>query len=428
MAVLDFIINEIFGSAPIFLSLIALIGLLLQRKPFSEVLAGTFKTAVGVVILTQGVNIIIGAILPLATAFGVFSADTGEPIVSMGSAAFMNEYGAPIGIAMVSAFAINLLVARFTKWKSVFLTGHMLYWFPFIFVAAGVDAGLTGTTLVVVATAFTAAYMIITPNLTRPFVRQVTGDDSFTLGHPTIGLSLISGFIGKWFGDKSKSTEDIKFSKNLSFLKEISITSSIVIILVYSVLMVIVASTGESVLEVFGIASATGVFGFLVTQGLLFGAGLTVLLLGVRMMIAEIVPAFTGFQEKLIPDAIPALDCPLLFPYAPNALIIGFVVSMITSTIAIVLFAVTGFFPFVIAPLTITCFFEIGTASIIGNATGGRRGAILGSAVAGVVMVLLVGFSIPFLQGTVADWIVIFGGNDFSLWAIIEGLFARLIA
>jgi PTS system ascorbate-specific IIC component len=428
MAVLDFIINEIFGSAPIFLSLIALIGLLLQRKPFGEVLSGTFKTAIGVVILTQGVNIIIGAILPLATAFGVFSADTGEPIVSMGSAAFMNEYGAPIGIAMVSAFAINLLVARFTKWKSVFLTGHMLYWFPFIFVAAGVDAGLTGTTLVVVATAFTAAYMIITPNLIRPFVKQVTGDDSFTLGHPTIGLSLIAGFIGKWFGDKSKSTEDMKFSKNLSFLKEISITSSIVIILVYSVLMLIVGASGESVLEVFGIASGAGIFGFLVTQGLLFGAGLTVLLLGVRMMIAEIVPAFTGFQEKLIPDAIPALDCPLLFPYAPNALIIGFVVSMITSTIAIILFAVTGFFPFVIAPLTITCFFEIGTASIIGNATGGRRGAILGSAVAGVVMVLLVGFSIPFLQGTVADWIVIFGGNDFSLWAIIEGLFARLIA
>ncbi len=428
MAVLDFIINEIFGSAPIFLSLIALIGLLLQRKPFGEVLSGTFKTAIGVVILTQGVNIIIGAILPLATAFGVFSADTGEPIVSMGSAAFMNEYGAPIGIAMVSAFSINLLVARFTKWKSVFLTGHMLYWFPFIFVAAGVDAGLTGTTLVVVATVFTAAYMIITPNLIRPFVKQVTGDDSFTLGHPTIGLSLISGFIGKWFGDKSKSTEDMKFSKNLSFLKEISITSSIVIILVYSVLMVIIAASGESVLEVFGIASTANIFGFLVTQGLLFGAGLTVLLLGVRMMIAEIVPAFTGFQEKLIPDAIPALDCPLLFPYAPNALIIGFVVSMITSTIAIILFAMTGFFPFVIAPLTITCFFEIGTASIIGNATGGRRGAILGSAVAGVVMVLLVGFSIPFLQGTVADWIVIFGGNDFSLWAIIEGLFARLIA
>jgi PTS system ascorbate-specific IIC component len=428
MAVLDFIINEIFGSAPIFLSLIAFLGLVLQRKSFPEVLSGTFKTAIGVVILTKGVDIIIGAILPLLGAFGVFSGDGGETIVSMGSAAFMNQYGSTIGIAMVSAFAINLLVARFTKWKAVFLTGHMLYWFPFIFVAAGVDAGLTGVTLVLVATAFTAAYMVITPNIIRPFVREVTKDDSFTLGHPTVGLSLIAGYIGKWFGDKSKSTEDLKFSKNLSFLKEISITSSIVIVLVYGILMLILTFSGQNALEVFGIASPAQVFRFLLTQGLAFGAGLTVLLLGVRMMIAEIVPAFTGFQEKLIPDAIPALDCPLLFPYAPNALIIGFVVSMISSTAAIVLLAVFGVFPYVIAPLTITCFFEIGTASIIGNATGGRRGAILGSAVAGVVMVLLVAFSIPFLQTTVADWIVIFGGNDFSLWAILQGLFARLLA
>lgn len=428
MAVLDFIINEVFGSAPVFLALIAFVGLLLQKKGFSEVLAGTFKTAVGVVILQQGTNIIISAIAPLADAFGVFNVEGGEVVESMGAATFMSEYGAQIGIAMVVAFGINLLVARFTKWKSVFLTGHMLYWFPFIFVAAGVDAGLTGTTLLIVAILFTAAYMIITPNIIRPFVRQVTQDDTFTLGHPTIGLSLIAGYIGKWFGDKSKSTEDLKFSKNLGFLKEISITSSIVIFLVYAIMMVVVSVAGNSPLEVFGIESSAKIFNYLLMQGITFGAGLTILLVGVRMMIAEIVPAFTGFQEKLIPDAIPALDCPLLFPYAPNALIIGFVVSMITSTIAIVLFAVTGFFPYVIAPLTITCFFEIGTASIIGNATGGRRGAILGSAVAGVVMVLLVGFSIPFLRETVADWIIIFGGNDFSLWAIFEGLFARLIS
>lgn len=428
MAILDFFINEIFGSAPIFLSLIAFFGLLLQKKDFSEILSGTLKTAVGVVVLQKGADIIIGSILPLMNAFGIFNAANGEPIQSMGAAAFMVQFGSTIGIAMVLGFGLNLLVARFTKWKTVFLTGHMLYWFPFIFVAAGVDAGLTGFTLAAVATFFTAVYFIVAPNLLRPFVREVIGDDSFAIGHPTIGLSLLSGYLGRWFGDKSKSTEDIKFPKSLSFLKEISITSSIVIALVYAVMMVVVTASGKSALEVFNIASNAKIFNFVLIQGLTFGAGLTVLLLGVRMMIAEIVPAFTGIQEKLIPNAIPALDCPLLFPYAPNALVIGFIVSMITSTIAIVLFAVTGFFPFVIAPLTITCFFEIGTASIIGNATGGRRGAILGSAVCGVVMILLVGFSIPFLRTTVADWNGIFGGNDFSLWAIISGFFAKFLA
>lgn len=161
-------------------------------------------------------------------------------------------------------------------------------------------------------------------------------------------------------------------------------------------------------------------------QGILFGAGLTVLLSGVRMMLAEIIPAFKGISDKVIPNAIPALDCPIIFPYAPNAVLIGFIVSMITSVITIIILGGTGLFSYAIMPLTITCFFEIGTAAVIGNGTGGTRGAILGSAVAGILMIFLVGFSIPFLQHTVSDWIVIFGGNDFSLWAIISGAVAKL--
>ena len=426
-SVINFVVTQIFGNAAIFLALIALIGLLLQKKSASVVIQGTLKTAIGVVILQKGTDIIIGAILPMLAAFGSLTPSS-EPLGSLGATAFMATYGGSIGIAMVLAFFVNLLVARFTPLKSVFLTGHMLYWFPFIFTAVGVEAGLDGVVLIAVATLFTAAYMITFPNLIRPFVKKVTGDDSFTLGHPTIGLSLIAGYIGQWFGDKKKSTETIKFPKGLQFLKEISLTSSLVITLVFSILMVVLLALGADPLATFNIASGAGVFNFLLVQGLTFGAGLTVMLLGVRMMIAEIVPAFVGFQEKFIPDAIPALDCPLLFPYAPNALIIGFIVSMITSTIMIVLSVVFNIFPFVIAPLTITAFFEIGTASIIGNATGGRRGAVLGSAVAGVVMVLLLGFSIPFLRGTVGDWIMIFGGNDFSLWAIIQGFFVNILS
>ena len=45
MKVLNFIINEIFGQGAIFLALIALIGLLLQKKSFSEIVRGTLMTA-----------------------------------------------------------------------------------------------------------------------------------------------------------------------------------------------------------------------------------------------------------------------------------------------------------------------------------------------------------------------------------------------
>ena len=178
--------------------------------------------------------------------------------------------------------------------------------------------------------------------------------------------------------------------------------------------------------EVWGYAGGkTGIFTFIFTKAIYFGVGVTIMLLGVRMLIAEIVPAFKGIAEKVVPGAIPALDCPVIFNCAPNALIIGFIVAMITSTITIILTA--GMFPTVIIPLTFTCFFEIGCASIIGNATGGIRGCIVGAALSGIIMVFLVGFGSYFFGNTINNWMLVYGGQDFSLWGIVEGAIARLL-
>ncbi|MBS3995317.1 MAG: PTS ascorbate transporter subunit IIC [Alkaliphilus sp.] len=422
MDIIMFFINQIFREASLFLGIIALVGLLIQKKSFSEVLQGTFKTIIGVVILTQGVSIIVNSMLPLSGGFNQLYGIQGDAVLQpMGSEALISQFGSQIGISMLLAFLINVFVARFTRIKNVFLTGHHLFWFAFIFVAVGVENGLSGLGLVAFSTIFLAVYIIVVPALIRPYVKKVIGDDSFTLGHPTVILSLVSGWVGKVFGDTSKSTEDLKFSPKLNFLREITITSSLVMFIVYMVVGILL---GDAATEVYG--TDRNMFVYSLMQGILFGAGLTVLLSGVRMMLAEIIPAFKGISDKIIPDAIPALDCPIIFPYAPNAVLIGFIVSMITSVITIILLGGTGLFAYAILPLTITCFFEIGTASVIGNGTGGVRGAVLGSAVAGVLMIFLVGFSIPFLANTASDWIVIFGGNDFSLWAIISGLFGRL--
>mgnify|MGYP002409210318 CR=1 FL=1 len=420
-----FIINEIFREAPLFLGIIALVGLLLQKKSASEVLEGTFKTIIGVVILTQGTNILVNSMAPLSNGFTSLYGLSGEAQLNpMGADQLIAQFGSQIGVTMLIAFLINVFVARFAKnkrFKNVFLTGHHLFWFAFIFVAVGVESGLTGGKLVAFSSIFLAIYLVIAPALIRPYVKNVTGDDSFTLGHPTVILSLVAGLLGKAFGNKEHSTEDLEISDKWDFLREITITSSLVMFIVY---LVVGAILGGGAAEIYGTDKNVVVYSLM--QGVLFGAGLTVLLAGVRMMLAEIIPAFKGISDKLIPDAIPALDCPIIFPYAPNAVLIGFVVSMITSVITIIILGKTGLFSYAILPLTITCFFEIGTAAVIGNGTGGLRGAIIGSAAAGVLMIFLVGFSIPFLANTVSDWIVIFGGNDFSLWAIIAGSIAKL--
>ena len=419
MAILNFIINEIFGQGAIFLALVAMIGLILQKKSVSEVIRGTLMTAVGFFVLNTGTGLITGnSIDGIINAFNTLMPGNAGANIDIGG-----QYGTQIGIVMIVAFAINLPVARFTPWKTVFLTGHMLYWFPYVFIAAGVDAGLTGGKLIGLAAVFTALYMIVAPNLMRPLVKDVTGKEDFSIGHPTTTLSVLAGLIAPIVGDKSKSCEDLKLPKSLGFLREVSITGSLAISLVYIVMYFVLQANGLSPAEVFGYGGSF--FSYWFIHSVYFGVGVTVMLQGVRMLIAEIVPAFKGIAEKVVPGAIPALDCPVLFGYGPNSLLIGFIVAVITSTITILL--TRGMFPTVILPLIFTCFFENGCAAIVANAKGGIRGTIIACAINGVVMVLLVGFGAYFFNNTIQPWMLVYGGQDFSLFGIIEGLIARLL-
>jgi len=423
--ILNFIVTDIFGQGAIFLALIALIGLVLQKKPFSEIVRGTILTAIGFFVLTTGTGIVSDqTVSGLSRAFAALFPAT-VPANEIGAATIMEDYAQPIGIVMIVAFLINIIFARFSKkWKSIFLTGHMLYWFPFIFIAAGVNAGLRGFPLIALATVFTALYMIVSPNVMRPLVKEVTGgDESFTIGHPTTILSVIAGYLGKVVGNKEKSTEDIKFPKGLGFLREVYITGSILIGLTYIVIIAVLSARGLNPAEVIGYDTTT--FTFIFQRVLYFGAGVSILLTGVRMLISEIVPAFKGFAEKIVPGAIPALDCPVLFPYAPNALFIGFLCCLVTSTITVLL--TVNVFPAAIVPLIFACFFEGGTAAIVANATGGVRGCIIGSIVNGAIIILLVGFGTYFYDKTINDWMLVFGGQDFSFWGIIEGTVAKLL-
>ena len=420
MKIMTFIITELFGQGSLFLAFIAMVGLILQKKPASEVIRGTLMTAVGFLVLNTGTGLITGnSIDGLIAVFNAIMPQAANQV----TVDIATEYGAVIGIAMVAAFLINLLVARFTKWKTVFLTGHMLSNFPYFFVAAAVGAGLKGTTLIVVTIIFTALYLIICPNLMRPLVKDVTGSDSFSIGHPTTFFSVLSGYLAPIVGDRKKSAEDIRFPKSLGFLREITITGSLVVGLTYLIMYLVLLMKGMDPGTVWGCGNQ--VFTYIFTHAVYFGVGLTIMLQGIRMEIGEILPAFKGFADRIVPNAVPALDCPVIFNHGPNSLLIGFITSMITSIITIIV--TYGLFPTVVIPLTITCFFEIGCASIIANARGGLRGCIICSALCGIIMVFLVGFGAYFFNPTIQPVLLVYGGQDFDLWGIIVGAVSRLL-
>lgn len=94
-----------------------------------------------------------------------------------------------------------------------------------------------------------------------------------------------------------------------------------------------------------------------------FVVGVYVLLAGVRLLLAEIVPAFRGIALRIVPNAIPALDCPVLFPYAPNAVIVGFLATTVGSIVGMLVFPSVGLA--MILPGMLTNFFAGGTAGCL---------------------------------------------------------------
>ncbi len=122
---------------------------------------------------------------------------------------------------------------------------------------------------------------------------------------------------------------------------------------------------------------------YLFIQAITFAAGVYIILAGVRMLIAEIVPAFKGIADKIAPNTKPALDCPTIFPFAPNAVIIGFLFSFIAGIISMFLLPVLGLK--VIVPGLVPHFFTGAATGVFGNVTGGRRGAMAGAFANGLI-------------------------------------------
>ena len=115
---------------------------------------------------------------------------------------------------------------------------------------------------------------------------------------------------------------------------------------------------------------------------------MSVLIYGVRQFIAEITAAFVAISEKYIPDSKPAVDCPAIFPYAPTAVVIGFIGSFLGGLFAMFLMVLFKS-PVIMIPAAGICFFSGGTSGVFGNAYGGWKGALVGSFVVGIALVAL---------------------------------------
>ena len=122
---LDLIMRDILGTPAILVGLFALIGLVLQKKDIASIVSGTLKTIMGFVIIGAGAGVIIAALDIFGQMFDEAFSIRGvipnnEAIVAVAQDAF----GVETAMIMVFGMVMNIVLARITPFKYIFLTGH----------------------------------------------------------------------------------------------------------------------------------------------------------------------------------------------------------------------------------------------------------------------------------------------------------------
>ncbi|EEC8884266.1 PTS ascorbate transporter subunit IIC, partial [Escherichia coli] len=378
-----FLMSDVLSEPAVLVGLIALIGLIAQKKPVTECIKGTVKTIMGFVILGAGAGLVVSSLSDFANifqyAFGIQGVvPNNEAIVSVAQKSFGKE----MAMIMFFAMVINIMIARFTPWKFIFLTGHHTLFMSMMVAVILATAGMTGITLIAVGSLVVGVAMVFFPAIAHPYMKKVTGSDDVAIGHFSTLSYVLAGFIGSKFGNKEHSTEDMNVPKSLLFLRDTPVAISFTMSIIF--LVTCLFAGADAVKELSG---GKNWFMFSIMQSITFAAGVYIILQGVRMVIAEIVPAFKGISDKLVPNARPALDCPVVFPYAPNAVLVGFLSSFAAGLIG--MFTLYLLNMIVIIPGVVPHFFVGAAAGVFGNATGGRRGAILGAFAQGLLITFL---------------------------------------
>lgn len=379
------VIISLLSNAGILVGLISMIGLILQKKSADDVIKGTAKTIIGFLIFNIGSSALTVALGNFNTLFSKGFGITGVVTqVEAATALAQGKFGTIVAIVMIIGFAMNLLFARITPFKNIFLTGqHSLYFACVLtLVLKACNVGNVATIIIAgIILGFSAAAL---PALTQPYMRKITGSNDLALGHYNELAYAFSGFLGSKVGNPEHSTENFKFPKWLSFFRDFTMCVAFVMVIVFYVAAIAAGPTVTQKLA----GPSTNWLVFPLLQGLQFAAGMSVLITGVRMFISEITAAFVSISEKYIPNSRPAVDCPSVFPFAPTAVILGFISAYVAGLVAMAVMILIKS-PIIMIPSASIAFFSGGTAGVFGNSTGGWKGCVVGSFIAGILLVSL---------------------------------------
>jgi ascorbate PTS system EIIC component len=408
------VLRDFLKEPALLMGLMAFVGLIALRKPSHKVMTGTLKPILGYLMLGAGADFIVSNLNPLGQMIQKGFNITGvipnnEAIVSVAQKVLGVETMSILVVGLIS----NLIIARFTKFKYIFLTGHHSFFMACLLSAVLQTAGFEGASLIFIGGAFLGLVSAILPAVGQKYTLKVTEGDEVAMGHFGSLAYYISAWIGGKVGKAEDSTEKMEIPEKWSFLRDTTISTALTMMVFY--LVAAIASGSEFVATLSG---GQNMILFALMSAMKFAVGVTIVYAGVRMILGDLLPAFQGIATKIIPDAIPAVDCAVFFTYAPTAVVIGFISSFIGGVIGMLLLGVAG--GVLIIPGLVPHFFCGATAGIYGNATGGKKGAAIGAFVNGLLITFVPALLLPVL-GNLGFQNTTFGDFDFGVIGILIG-------
>ena len=155
---------KLLSEPVIVLGLVACVGLIAMKNKPSTIVTGTVKTILGFMVLSAGSTIICGALIPFSTMFTqAFGLAGIVPEDNSLVAAVQTVLGFETPLIMLFSFVINLILARITPLKYIFLTGHMMFSFAGTMAIVLDQLGVRGWTAVAIGSVVEGVSMVLFP-------------------------------------------------------------------------------------------------------------------------------------------------------------------------------------------------------------------------------------------------------------------------